>query len=74
MTALKGADAAVVATEWPEFVDLDFEKVAATMSGSLIMDGRNCLDVSRVTSAGLTYFGSGRPDANPLPYQHRSAA
>jgi len=60
LDALRGADACVVVTEWPEFAELDFEQVADQMAGVLIVDGRNCLDPRAVAAAGLTYEGIGR--------------
>src|SRR6201991_1957201 len=55
-----GADAAVLVTEWDEFKDLDFAAVAAAMSGTVIIDGRNALDPEAVREAGLIYEGGGR--------------
>ncbi|HZU60639.1 MAG TPA: nucleotide sugar dehydrogenase [Solirubrobacteraceae bacterium] len=60
LEALTGVDACVVVTEWPEFVELDWGRVARRMNGSLVVDGRNCLDPASVTAAGLTYEGMGR--------------
>jgi UDPglucose 6-dehydrogenase len=60
LSAVTGADAAVLVTEWDEFKQLDFDAVAEAMSGRLIIDGRNALDPEAVTAAGLTYEGIGR--------------
>jgi UDPglucose 6-dehydrogenase len=60
LDALAGADAAVLVTEWREFVELDWEEVARRMRGNLIIDGRNALDPERVRAAGLLYDGIGR--------------
>jgi UDPglucose 6-dehydrogenase len=60
LSAVAGADAAVLVTEWDEFQELDFDAVAEAMSGKLIIDGRNALDPEAVTAAGLTYEGIGR--------------
>jgi UDPglucose 6-dehydrogenase len=60
MDALQDADAAVLVTEWPEFLELDWRAVADTMSGTLVVDGRNALDPSAVRAAGLVYEGVGR--------------
>ncbi len=60
MDALKDADAAVLVTEWPEFLDLDWRSVAEAMSGTLVVDGRNALDPDAVRAAGLVYEGVGR--------------
>jgi UDPglucose 6-dehydrogenase len=60
LDAVKGADAVVLVTEWTEFKELDFAKVAEAMSGVVVIDGRNALDPAAVTAAGLTYEGIGR--------------
>jgi UDPglucose 6-dehydrogenase len=61
LAALAGADAAVIVTDWPEFSDLDWARVAEVMDGKLVIDGRNLLDPGRVRGAGLVYEGIGRP-------------
>ncbi len=58
--ALEGADACVLVTEWPEFAELYWSKVAAAMSNPLVVDGRNFLDPARLREAGFTYEGIGR--------------
>ena len=64
--AASGADAVVVATEWPEFAEVALDEVAAVMQGSVIVDARNLLDPERVVAAGLRYEGVGRRlDARP---------
>jgi UDPglucose 6-dehydrogenase len=60
LSAVAGADAAVLVTEWDEFKQLDFAAVADAMSGTVIIDGRNALDPDAVAAAGLTYEGVGR--------------
>ena len=59
-SAIKGADAIFIATDWPELKDLDFSSIAKQLSGSLIVDCMNCLDEHAITSANLTYLGVGR--------------
>jgi UDPglucose 6-dehydrogenase len=58
--ALRDADAAVLLTEWPEFLGLDYTRVAQLMRGNVIIDGRNALEPEAVMDAGLTYEGIGR--------------
>jgi len=60
MDAVTDADAVVLVTEWPEFLELDFSEVASAMSGELVIDGRNALDPVAVRDSGLTYEGIGR--------------
>ena len=61
MSAVEGADAIVVVTEWDEFRQLDWKTVAASMSGGLVVDGRNCLSVDDLVEAGLSVESIGRP-------------
>ena len=60
LDAVSEADAVVLVTEWPEFIDLDWKAVAQAMRGALLIDGRNALDADAVRGAGLTYEGIGR--------------
>ena len=60
MDALEGVDAAVLVTEWQELVDLDWSDAAARMSNPLVVDGRNCLDPSTLSQAGITLEAIGR--------------
>ena len=59
----RGADAVVLVTEWREFLELDWQRVAEAMRGNLVIDGRNALDPDVVRAAGLVYEGVGRGDA-----------
>jgi UDPglucose 6-dehydrogenase len=58
--ACEGARALVVLTEWPQFRELDLEKVAAVMARPAIVDTRNLLDPAEARAAGCTYVGMGR--------------
>ncbi len=60
LQALRGADAAVLVTEWQELVELDWSAVAEAMAGNVLVDGRNALDPAAVRAAGLLYEGIGR--------------
>jgi UDPglucose 6-dehydrogenase len=62
LEALDGADAAIVVTEWPEFIALDWAVVREHMRGRHVIDGRNVLDASLVAAAGLSYDGIGTVD------------
>lgn len=63
--ACTGADALVIATEWPEYRNPDFARIRAEMRGRQIYDGRNILQSDAVVEAGFAYFAIGRPDAMP---------
>ncbi|MEA2226230.1 MAG: UDPglucose 6-dehydrogenase [Solirubrobacteraceae bacterium] len=67
LEAARDADAVVLVTEWPEFLALDWQGVAETMRGNLVIDGRNALDPEGVRAAGLVYEGVGRGDPRREP-------
>ena len=65
LAAATDASVLVIATEWPEFAELDLEKVAGVMAPNddgpaVIVDTRNLLDPAAVRAAGLGYDGVGR--------------
>ena len=53
-------DALVLVTDWQQFQNLDYAKMAKLMVNSVIIDGRNFLDQSALEAAGFNYFGIGR--------------
>jgi UDPglucose 6-dehydrogenase len=58
--AATDVDVVVILTEWPEFKELDLDKMATVMAGRAIVDTRNLLDPAVVRAAGLAYAGVGR--------------
>jgi UDPglucose 6-dehydrogenase len=60
LDAVRGADAAVIVTEWPELAGLANDEVREAMARPLIVDGRNLLDPAAVRAAGFAYEGIGR--------------
>jgi len=56
----QGADAIVIATEWPEFRDLDWSMIKKQMKKPVIIDGRNLLDPRQMKAHGFIYEGVGR--------------
>ena len=61
LAACEGAEALVIATEWPEFKSVNLEEVKARMSTPVMFDGRNQFNPETVESLGFTYRGIGRP-------------
>jgi UDPglucose 6-dehydrogenase len=59
--AVEGADAAVLVTEWDVLRALDLRRLAATMAQPLLVDLRNVYPPEDVKSAGLRWYGVGRP-------------
>ncbi|MEA5596551.1 UDP-glucose/GDP-mannose dehydrogenase family protein [Rivularia sp. UHCC 0363] len=55
-----GCDALVLVTEWKQFNNLDYAKMAQLMNHPVIIDGRNFLDPEAIIRAGFQYIGVGR--------------
>jgi UDPglucose 6-dehydrogenase len=62
LAALGGSDAAVIVTEWPEFLEIDWAGAAELMNRPLVIDGRNFLDAEHLRAEGFVYEGIGLPD------------
>lgn len=56
----EGCDALVIATEWPEFKDLDLERARRTMTHPIMFDGRNLFDPREMERLGWVYKSVGR--------------
>lgn len=59
--ALADADLTVLATEWPQFRQMDPERIGQQVARRMIIDGRNVLDPSAWRAADWTFRGMGRP-------------
>jgi UDPglucose 6-dehydrogenase len=59
--ALSGADAAIVATEWPEFRSIDLATWLDAMRGPLICDPNGFLAKTFEGAPQLSYMSVGRP-------------
>jgi len=59
-SALQGADALVVVTEWKAFWSPDFARIKAAIHYPVVFDGRNIYEPAAVEAAGLAYYGIGR--------------
>ena len=51
----RDADALVLVTEWPQYLDLNWESLASGMRTPILLDTRHVLDRARVTRAGFRY-------------------
>ena len=58
--ALEGADALILATEWNEFRNPDFELIKNKLKSPLIFDGRNQYNVETMKKYGFDYICVGR--------------
>ncbi|HWG67187.1 MAG TPA: UDP-glucose/GDP-mannose dehydrogenase family protein [Rhodanobacteraceae bacterium] len=68
-TALDGADALAVVTEWKVFRSPDFARIGSALKTPVIFDGRNLYDPAMVEAAGLAYYGIGRGRSAMKPEQ-----
>jgi UDPglucose 6-dehydrogenase len=59
--ALRGADGAVVLTEWNEFRALDPARMRQLLTGPVFVDLRNVYKPADMTEAGFRYHSIGRP-------------
>lgn len=59
-SALEGADALLVATEWNQFRTPDFDRVKSGLTMPLIFDGRNLYSGKELARRGFAYFSVGR--------------
>ena len=60
--AAKDSEALIIATEWTEFRDLDWDKIRESMARPLILDGRNLLNPRDMRARGFEYHCFGRPE------------
>ncbi|MDD2768101.1 MAG: UDP-glucose/GDP-mannose dehydrogenase family protein [Methylococcus sp.] len=59
-SALQGADALAVVTEWNVFRSPDFDEIMQALTRPAIFDGRNLYDPASVKAQGFDYFSIGR--------------
>ncbi|MBK1695018.1 UDP-glucose 6-dehydrogenase [Chromatium weissei] len=65
MSALDGADALVIVTEWSQFRSPNFAAIKQALKTPVLFDGRNILDGNLAAAAGLTYISIGRVPVLP---------
>ena len=61
--AAAGADALVIAADWPEFRSASPSELAGTLSERVVVDGRNLFDPAAMAAAGIIYSGIGRGES-----------
>ena len=57
---VRGADMFILATEWEEFLKLDYAKIKDIMRSPVLIDGRNYLNKNSLEKKGFKYIGIGR--------------
>ncbi len=63
--ALEGSDVLILATEWNEYRNPDYDKIASLMKRKLILDGRNALSRKRLIEHNFERYGVGVPPLKP---------
>lgn len=59
-SALEGADALAIVTEWQEFRSPDFDEMRRALRTPAVFDGRNLYDPALLRARGFEYFPIGR--------------
>jgi UDPglucose 6-dehydrogenase len=62
--AMRGADAAVVVTEWDEVKALTAQDFCDALGYPIVVDARNAFDPDEMLAAGVRYHSMGRRSAN----------
>ncbi len=65
LEATDGAEALIIATEWPEFANIDLEIVKGKMTTAIVFDGRNLFDPETMGKLGFHYHSIGRASVKP---------
>lgn len=58
--AVRGADAVIIATEWPQFRRIDWKKVRRLVRKPYLFDGKNLLDRSTMERLSFRYYAVGK--------------
>ena len=59
--AVEGADALVIFTDWPQFREVDLDRVRDSMARPMVIDGRNMFSPVEMRRRGFEYLSVGRP-------------
>jgi UDPglucose 6-dehydrogenase len=60
--ASRGAHAIAILTEWPQYAQLDYERILQSMvKPAFIFDGRNLLDHKKLYEIGFNVYPIGKP-------------
>lgn len=63
--AIEGADLVVLATEWPEYRELAWDRLGTTARRAVVFDGRNALDREGLRRAGWRVLSVGHGASPP---------
>ncbi|MGJ9457296.1 UDP-glucose dehydrogenase family protein [Oceanobacillus sp. CF4.6] len=57
--AVEGSDAILICTDWPQYQELDWERVRHLVNEPSIFDGRNMLEANQIKALQFQYTGIG---------------
>lgn len=57
--AMHASDAILIATNWPQFKELDWKNIRARMTGNTLVDGRSLLSPEKMRALGFNYIALG---------------
>lgn len=63
---LKDADICFIFTEWDEIKNIELEKYNELMKTPIVLDGRNCYDLSEIKKEKMIYESIGRKTVNNM--------
>ncbi len=66
-SAMEGAEAFAIVTEWNAFRALDLKRAATLLKNRIMVDLRNIYDPEEVAAAGFSYYCIGRPSIPVQP-------
>jgi UDPglucose 6-dehydrogenase len=66
LSACEGADALLIATEWPAYKGADLAAAASRMKTRVMFDGRNLFRPEVMEKTGWTYYSLGRRTGRPV--------
>lgn len=65
--AIHEKEATFILTEWREIVETDLQLYEELMKIPLIIDGRNCFELTKMQKKNIYYYSIGRKPVNPIP-------
>jgi UDPglucose 6-dehydrogenase len=72
-SAVEGADAVLVLTDWEEFLSLDFARIRSLLREPILFDGRNLFRPEQMQALGYLYFSVGRRELLPTTASPKGA-
>ncbi|MEI8278285.1 MAG: UDP-glucose/GDP-mannose dehydrogenase family protein [Bacteroidota bacterium] len=63
-SAVDGADALIIVTEWSEFRNPSFDRISSSLKNPAIFDGRNVYTLEKMAELGFYYESMGRKKVN----------